>query len=221
MVHKGRIVALVASVLVGAGFAGSPAQASEIDSDADTWTQAAQVLGPTANGALYEPLDTIGLTANLPVQVIAYDFVPSTPAGEMTVTAQYGRISNRVANFSVLEKFQGTDWAADPSFTTSAALIGSEKVQVGVPGQKYSVNVTYWADCFDQPATGNPKRIPSGFRCKYADLAKGGGYAQVSMRPANTMVLPATPTTVFITSTMISHSQLVRIIRGLSGIAPQ
>jgi len=198
----------------------APASAAPDPLDADTrvssWDEAAATLGTA--GSLWEPQETVGLERTTKITVVADNLTFENAAatgGDTYAGARYGKGKRA---FWIDEKWANTGWAAEPVTSTSRAKVRTVSLRMGDPGMRYTVRATVYADCFTQPAQGDPVPVPKRFRCTRGDVLAYGGTLTMTARPASTMTAPGN-TSVVIRTKGLTYRELLRVARNLQQVA--
>lgn len=207
-------IASTAVLAAVAALAAAPAaQATEgtFQKQADSWSQAASMLGTA--GSLWQPSRTLGTGLDGKIDVVASNLAfanGSVTSGDTLAGATYGTAKR---GFQIDEKWADTGWAADPAYDTAMAPVDTVTIRLGTPGQRIDVKATVLANCW-KVNKKDPQPAPKKFRCTPADVAKTGGVLQMTAKPASTMTAPGN-TTVVIQSTGMTYRELIAVARGL------
>lgn len=214
-----RLVAAAATsalLSLAAALPASAAGSADLRERVATWDAAAARLGTA--GSLWEPVRDLGLDHARAIEVIGDGLAVAggrVTAGDTYAGTRYGRGARA---FWISEKWAGTGWAAEPTFTTSTAKVGTSTVMLGLPGTRGRVAVTVYANCFPQSPDASPQEVPKGFRCARADVERTGGYLTMTARPSSTMSAPG-DTSIVIRSSGLSYRELLAVAAGLEQVA--
>ncbi|MBI1351882.1 MAG: hypothetical protein GC156_12270 [Actinomycetales bacterium] len=209
-------VAVAAVALAGIALWGSgPATAApqDVNTRVGSWDNAASTLGVA--GSLWKPTWTASLASARGLDVVAdaLTFARGAVTGGSTyASATYG---GEASTLTVQEKWSGTRWAVAPDLGPRAAVVDRVTLRLGVPGMRYSVRATVYANCGPVRTRGDV--IPSARPCSRSDVLRRGGAVSFTMRPASTMTAPGT-TAVVVRSSGLTYRQLLHVARSLEQV---
>lgn len=203
------VIAFLGAILL------APGAAADTTTMVTSWQKAVAASGE--GGSLWEPTFTAGLKRSGKITVVvdgvtADATTQAAKSGSMFVGAKYGKDG---ANFTISEKYVGTQWANDVIFDIATAEVGKTAVMMGEPGTKIKVTATISANCYVQAYTGNAPPPSDSFRCARSDVKKYGGTLVMTAEPSSTMLAPGS-TDVIIQSEGITYRQLLRVAANLS-----
>lgn len=214
VVALGMVLGLAVTGAPSAGAA--TVRSSDIDASVDTWDAAAARLGTA--GSLWEPARTAGLSLRKTIRVLADNLTFEGAKVTSGDTFAGGTYTSGRRVLYVNEKWANTGWSAEPAYSTSMAKVGSASIPLGLPGTRIRVVAQVYANCFPQSSTGNPKPVPTRFRCSRSDVLRTGGVLVMTARPASQMTAPG-DTSIVLMSTGLTYTQLVAVASSLQQVA--
>jgi hypothetical protein len=167
---------------------------------------------------LWEPARTAGLSLRKTIRVLADNLTFEGAKVTSGDTFAGGTYTSGRRVLYVNEKWANTGWSAEPAYSTSMAKVGSASIPLGLPGTRIRVVAQVYANCFPQSSTGNPKPVPTRFRCSRSDVLRTGGVLVMTARPASQMTAPG-DTSIVLMSTGLTYTQLVAVASSLQQVA--
>ncbi len=196
----------------------TPAAAADADysGTATSWAQAANELGTA--GSLWRPAYAAGLKKSGPIDVLGDNI--TVRDGEATGGATFAGLTygKGASTLTVVERWAGTSWAAEPATDIRRVLVGKETIMLGDPGTQISVTAKVYANCYTEAMSGDAPPPPASLRCDRSDVRKYGGTLIMTAKPASTMTAPGT-TQIQMDSSGLSYKQLVRAANSLEQVS--